>query len=214
MAATTKVYYFIAEDGDEEAHPNVFSIPKPARQVGLGDVVAHFPLKQHPYHFRFKRAFQTKYVWLDVLSESQPLPQFEGALVCKVTRLGEASASFPAQAAAAPKATTTATKTATTTTTTQPPKKQAEASREPLFEWTEEEEDAPVSKPTPPSTNNQDLFDIFSNTPPPQAASATLPTTKNSSGGLMDFEWAPPPPKPGGTTKILSTVEAAKNFQL
>lgn len=202
--AATKVYYFIAEDGDEEAHPNVFSIPKPARQVGLGDVVAHFPLKQHPYHFRFKRAFQTKYVWLDVLSESQPLPQFEGALVCKVTRLGEA-------VQAAPKATVTVAATAATATTAQPAKKQPEASREPLFEWTEEEEDV---KPAPPPSNSQDLFDIFSNTPPPQAASAALPATKNS-GGLMDFEWAPPPPKPGGgATKLLSTVEAAKNFQL
>jgi hypothetical protein len=89
--------YFIPEDGDEEAHPNVFLAPKP-RQPGtpplLGQVKDSFPLPGH-YHFRFKsplfpgadRDKGAMAVWMDATQDGAPVPTWKNAIIAKVTRL-------------------------------------------------------------------------------------------------------------------------------
>jgi hypothetical protein len=89
-AARTSVLYFVPEDGDEEEHPNVFSIARPAGKVRLGDVKQKFPLPGG-YQFRFKRAFKNTFVWADVGDDYEVVPRFEGNIVCKVTRLHASS---------------------------------------------------------------------------------------------------------------------------
>ncbi len=85
-AARTAVLYFVPDDGDEEEHPNVFSIARPAGKVRLGDVKQKFPLPGG-YQFRFKRAFKNTFVWADVGDNYEVVPRFEGNIVCKVSRL-------------------------------------------------------------------------------------------------------------------------------
>lgn len=202
---STKVFYFIADDGDDEAHPNMFSIPK-SKTITLQDLRVNFPLKQHVYHFRFKRPFQNKHIWMDCLSDSQPLPLVDGVLFCKVTRVAANSGGSKPVAAVAPKKAAAA-----TAATVSPPPQQQDGA---LFEWTEDEP-AMVSPPAAAgNSSDADLFDIFSGSasvsPTPQ-----VQQSNSNNASLMDFEWAPPPPKAGaGGNKILSTVEAAKNFQL
>uniref|UniRef100_A0A7S2RG08 DIX domain-containing protein n=1 Tax=Mucochytrium quahogii TaxID=96639 RepID=A0A7S2RG08_9STRA len=81
----TAIYYFVPEDGDEEDHPNVFTISRPSSKVRLGDVKKTFPLPGR-YHFRFKKAFKNTFVWLDILDDYDVVPRFEGQLVAKVSR--------------------------------------------------------------------------------------------------------------------------------
>ena len=51
--AGTPVSYFVVEDEDEEAHPNVFYVQRSVEKMRLGDVRKLFPLPGS-YHFRFK----------------------------------------------------------------------------------------------------------------------------------------------------------------
>jgi hypothetical protein len=88
-SSTTKVYYIIPDDGDDESHPNLFTIPLPTNSIKLRDIKRMFPLRQHQYHFRFKRSFQNKYVWLDLIDENSSVPQFENVIFCKISRLQE-----------------------------------------------------------------------------------------------------------------------------
>ncbi|GBG28488.1 Hypothetical Protein FCC1311_047112 [Hondaea fermentalgiana] len=84
--SSTSVYYFVPEDGDDEAHPNFFSLSKPAAKVRAADVRAAFPLPG-AYHLRFKKAFKNTYVWLDVVDDGQIVPRFEGQIFAKISRL-------------------------------------------------------------------------------------------------------------------------------
>lgn len=89
--------YFIPEDGDEEAHPNVFLAPKPRQQGApptLRAVRDAFPLPGQ-YHFRFKsplypgadREKGAMAVWMDVTQDQQPVPTWKTGIVAKVTRI-------------------------------------------------------------------------------------------------------------------------------
>mmetsp|Transcript_13710 Transcript_13710/g.26545 ORF Transcript_13710/g.26545 Transcript_13710/m.26545 type:complete len:272 (-) Transcript_13710:39-854(-) len=88
MSASTRtsVYYFVPEDGDDEAHPNFYTLGRPANKVRLGDVKTTFPLPGG-YHFRFKKAFKNTYVWLDLLDDAALVPRFDNQIVAKVARL-------------------------------------------------------------------------------------------------------------------------------
>jgi len=94
----TTIRYFLPEDGDEEAYPNVFLAPKP-RQPGapptLGQVRNAFPLPG-TYHFRFKsplypggdRDKGAMAVWMDVTKENAVVPTWKNTIVAKVSRTG------------------------------------------------------------------------------------------------------------------------------
>jgi len=85
-AGRTAVFYYVPEDGDEEDHPNFFTIGRAANKVRLGDVKKAFPLPGG-YHFRFKKTFKSTFVWLDVLDDYDVVPRFDGQIVAKVSRL-------------------------------------------------------------------------------------------------------------------------------
>lgn len=96
-----RVYYFCPEDGDDEAHPNVYALPANA-EVDLGLIQRTFPLAEHQgetFVFRFKFPFKKRYVWLDLSSPDEPLPLYNGKLVMKVSRVvtGESTASVTEQ---------------------------------------------------------------------------------------------------------------------
>lgn len=89
--------YFIPEDGDQEAQPNVFLAPKP-RQQGypptLAQVKQAFPLPGR-YHFRFKSSLvpggdrdKGLAVWMDCTEDHQPVPAWQSQIIAKVTRIG------------------------------------------------------------------------------------------------------------------------------
>jgi len=86
------VKYFCPEDGDEQAHPNVFKVQGCASvsALTLGLLKKSFPV-EGTYHFRFLTSIpgaKTK-VWLDVLDDAASLPQSEGSEVfAKVSRIG------------------------------------------------------------------------------------------------------------------------------
>ncbi len=84
--ARTAVFYFVPEDGDDVKSPNVFSLGRAADKVRLGDVKKTFPLPG-AYHFRFKKAFKSTFVWMDVLDDFEVVPRFDGAILAKVSRL-------------------------------------------------------------------------------------------------------------------------------
>ena len=90
--------YFIPEDGDLEAQPNVFLAPKPRQQgypVTLGQIKQAFPLPGR-YHFRFKspvvpgtdREKGALAVWMDCTDDSQPVMTWRSQIIAKVTRIG------------------------------------------------------------------------------------------------------------------------------
>lgn len=89
--------YFLPEDGDVEATPNVFLGPAPARPGYpplLGQVRGGFPLPGC-YHFRFKTALvpgsdhdkNAMAVWMDCVDDQAPVPVWRGAIIAKVNRL-------------------------------------------------------------------------------------------------------------------------------
>ena len=97
-----QVYYFVPEDGDEEKHPNVYTLP-PNSEVDLGVIQQTFPLAAAPgevFVFRFKFRWKKGYVWLDLSSQNDPLPLFDGRIVMKVSRIfsDENSVAPPQQA--------------------------------------------------------------------------------------------------------------------
>jgi hypothetical protein len=84
-----RVYYYVPEDGDEEDHPNTFSISSLQQdaKVTLGHVKDAFPLPG-AYHFRFKTQFKSTFVWMDVMDDAKRVPVAkDGKITCKVSRL-------------------------------------------------------------------------------------------------------------------------------
>lgn len=89
--------YFIPEDGDEEAYPNVFLAAK-SRHPGVPPALAQirdaFPLPGR-YHFRFKsplvpggdRDKDAMPVWMDCVKDSAPVPTWRNSIVAKVSRI-------------------------------------------------------------------------------------------------------------------------------
>jgi len=219
--STTKVYYIVPDDGDDETHPNLFTIPLSQTAIKLRDVKQHFPLRHHAYHFRFKKAFQNKFVWLDCIDENAGVPAYEGVLFCKCARLD--SQPQPPAPQASSKATATAaapvTKAAAVSSATAAPAKQLPANAAPnvpfvaafehsedLFEWTDMSgssggaapataSSAPSSKSAPTASasaaGGEDLLDFLGS-----AAGAPSASPPPVVAGMEDFEWGFPPSAP------------------
>ena len=86
------VKYFIPEDGDDQAHPNVFKVSGCAsvKTLTLGELKEAFPVSGK-YHFRFLQQLGgTKMtVWMDAIDESELVPYGdEGQVFAKVSRIG------------------------------------------------------------------------------------------------------------------------------
>jgi hypothetical protein len=83
---TTLVQYFIPEDREEQEKPNAFIVYKEINSLKIQDIKDNFPIPGD-YHFRFKFKFQGKNIWIDFNNPDQVLPQFEGKIIMKVTRI-------------------------------------------------------------------------------------------------------------------------------
>ena len=92
VVSEVTISYFVPQDGDTEARPNVYSLRRPLEKIRLGDIKSKFPLPGN-YHFRFKRAFGSSYVWFDIADDYAVVPNFDGMVCCKVTRLETTSSS-------------------------------------------------------------------------------------------------------------------------
>lgn len=83
---TTFIHYFVPEDNEKQESLNAFIIYKPYQDVRLKDIEENFPLPGK-YYFRFKFEFMKKNVWIDFNNPNSSLPQFEGKIIMKVTRI-------------------------------------------------------------------------------------------------------------------------------
>ena len=184
--------YFVPEDGDSEAHPNVFLAPKaahPGAPPTLGQIRGAFPLPGS-YHFRFKsplvpgadRDKSSMAVWMDCTDDRQPVATWRGTIIAKVTRISaddgydsdeefdmhRNQAGGSAAAAAAP---------AQQRAAAAPPAPAADPSLD-LF-------DAPATAPAPAAAaaSSGDLLGVHSAAPPAAAAPA--------GGSLLDMTGPP-----------------------
>jgi len=93
----TTIRYFVPEDGDSEAHPNVFLCAKSRHQGApptLGQIKSAFPLPGR-YHFRFKsplvpggdREKGGMAVWMDCVNDTQSASVWKQTIIAKVTRI-------------------------------------------------------------------------------------------------------------------------------
>lgn len=80
----TFIKYFIPEDGDEQNHPNVYSLD--SSQPKLFEIKKSFPISGE-YHFRFLKNVAELVVWMDVLDDSCVVPSFQGSIFAKVSRI-------------------------------------------------------------------------------------------------------------------------------
>ena len=97
LAMVNHVYYFIAEDGDDEKHPNVYTLPS-GSDVDFGLIQRTFPVAAvdgEVFVFRFKFPWKKGYVWLDLASPDDALPLFNGRLIMKVSRMATDGVSSP-----------------------------------------------------------------------------------------------------------------------
>jgi hypothetical protein len=81
----TRVKYFIPEDGDDEQHPNLFTLSKD-KGLTLKDLRNAFPVPG-VYHFRILRSIGTTKVWMDALDDATDIPVDDKCIFAKVTRL-------------------------------------------------------------------------------------------------------------------------------
>ncbi|KAG3102344.1 hypothetical protein PI124_g12480 [Phytophthora idaei] len=154
--------YFVPEDGDSSDHLNVVPLPR-VDQLRLQHVKKSFPLPGD-FHFRFKTAFEGTYVWLDVVNDADPVPDFNGLVICKISRVQRESLTRPPER-------------------TETPKVQVEApdlieTSEPPPSPTKREEPQAVQK-----TFNNDLVGLMADpvpSPTPQAPSAPSPVPPKS----------------------------------
>lgn len=183
---STKIYYIIPEDGDDEAHPNVFIVPLPQNQVKVKDVKKSFPLKQHHYHFRFKRQLQNKFIWLDVVDDFATPPNYEGLFFCKVVRVEQALGNESFKPSVQP-TTQTNESNSSKKKSTEKPLVSNNDKNDSLFEWTDMDDaqpQMPSSMPTSAksSTNNNnanDLLDFL----------GSMPVNNQTPTSNMDFNW-------------------------
>ncbi|KAI9913902.1 hypothetical protein PsorP6_005181 [Peronosclerospora sorghi] len=107
--------YFIPEDGDSSDHLNVVPLPRVdqlrlqhVKKVVMSCKIHHFvialtmfDMQRFPlpgdFHYRFKTAFEGTYVWLDVVNDSDPVPDFNGLVICKISRVHCKSSTRPAE---------------------------------------------------------------------------------------------------------------------
>ncbi|CAB9527469.1 expressed unknown protein [Seminavis robusta] len=186
----TTIRYFIPEDGDDEAYPNVFLAAK-SRHAGvpptLGQIRDAFPLPGR-YHFRFKsplfpggdRDKDAMAVWMDCVKDTAPAPTWRNTIVAKATRLGmeeeddEDDEEFVNAGSAAPPAIPHSHSAPTRNVSSSAPPQQH----------------APPPQPAPSHAPEPSL-DIFG-TPAAPASSSLLdghhPAPAPSSGGLLDID--------------------------
>ncbi|UIZ29666.1 hypothetical protein KXD40_003184 [Peronospora effusa] len=157
--------YFVPEDGDSSDHLNVVPLPR-VDLLRLQHIKKSFPLPGN-FHFRFKTAFEGTYVWLDVVNDTDPVPDFDGLIICKISRVQSKNSMHPAEQ------------------TETLPKAQVEAPdliqtlENPLSPDKRKEESPIVQK-----TFNDDLVGLLSDPVPSstsQAASTTSPVPPTSS---------------------------------
>ncbi|ETI45749.1 hypothetical protein, variant 1 [Phytophthora nicotianae CJ01A1] len=155
--------YFVPEDGDSSDHLNVVPLPR-VEQLRLQHVKKSFPLPGD-FHFRFKTAFEGTYVWLDVVNDADPVPDFNGLVICKISRVQRESSTRPPER-------------------TEKPKVQAEA---PDLIETSEPPQSPTKREEPQAaqkTFNNDLVGLMTDpvpSPTPQAPSAPSPVPPQKS---------------------------------
>ncbi|KAG7390153.1 hypothetical protein PHYPSEUDO_008607 [Phytophthora pseudosyringae] len=159
--------YFVPEDGDSSDHLNVVPLPR-VDQLRLQHVKKSFPLPGD-FHFRFKTAFEGTYVWLDVVGDADPVPDFNGLVVCKISRVQRVSSTRAAER-------------------TEPPKAQVEA---PDLIETSEPPPSPTKREEPQAAQksfNDDLVGLLADpvpSPTPQPASAPSPVPPVRSCALL-----------------------------
>ncbi|CAI5737781.1 unnamed protein product [Peronospora destructor] len=161
--------YFVPEDGDSSDHLNVVPLPR-VDLLRLQHIKKSFPLPG-TFHFRFKTAFEGTYVWLDVVNDADPVPNFDGLIICKISRVQRNSCTRPAE------------RTETLLKAQMEAPDLIETSESPLSPDKRKEEPQIVQK-----TFNDDLVGLLSDPVPSstsQAAPATSPVRPASS---------PPPP--------------------
>ncbi|CAB9522682.1 expressed unknown protein [Seminavis robusta] len=196
----TTIRYFIPEDGDEEAYPNVFLAAK-SRHAGvpptLGQIRDAFPLPGR-YHFRFKsplfpggdRDKDAMAVWMDCVKDTAPVPTWRNTIVAKVTRLGmeeeddEDDDDFVNAGSAAPPAI--------------PHSHSAPAPTRNVSSSAPPQQHAPPPQPAPARAPEPSL-DIFGTPSPAAPASSTMPiSAPPSTGNLLDGHHPAPAPSSGG----------------
>ncbi|KAG7396516.1 hypothetical protein PHYBOEH_002169 [Phytophthora boehmeriae] len=147
--------YFVPEDGDTSDHLNVVPLPR-VDQLRLQHVKKCFPLPGD-FHFRFKTAFEGTYVWLDVVNDADSVPDFNGLVICKISRVQRESSTRPPER-------------------TETPKSQVEA---PDLIETSEPPPSPAKREEPQTaqkTFNNDLVGLLSDpVPSPKTPSAPSP---------------------------------------
>ena len=80
------IKYFVPEDGDDLAHPNVFEMNCKSSPT-FGQFKTSFPFPGH-YHFRFLTNINGLEVWLDVVDDNTILPTtINRDIVVKASRL-------------------------------------------------------------------------------------------------------------------------------
>jgi hypothetical protein len=79
------IRYFIPEDGDDEAHPNVFKVLQDSG-VTLADIKQSFPIAG-TYHFRFLRSLESFTVWMDVVADTAVVPVHQNCITIKASRI-------------------------------------------------------------------------------------------------------------------------------
>jgi hypothetical protein len=89
------IKYIVPEDGDEQAHPNVFTMAAAAGAPppSLGAVKRAFPLPG-TFHFRCLRTINAMTVWLDAVDDTAAVgASADGTIFLKATRISAAAPS-------------------------------------------------------------------------------------------------------------------------
>ncbi|KAL4476551.1 hypothetical protein ABPG74_010284 [Tetrahymena malaccensis] len=84
--AFTMVFYIVPEDQDDIEQPNAFGIHKNQEDIKPSDIADSFPLPGE-YIFRYRYKFQNNIVWMDINSNSNKIPLFNGKIYIKATRV-------------------------------------------------------------------------------------------------------------------------------
>jgi hypothetical protein len=217
--------YFIPEDGDLEAQPNVFLAPKP-RQQGypptLAQIKQAFPLPGR-YHFRFKsplvpgsdRDKGGLAVWMDCTDDRQPVPAWQSQIVAKVTRIGVEEEDDDDDDDEDFRRHDVAAASAATATPVQPPPPQQQKQQQQHPPPQQQQQRPPPQQQmhrTPavaaaPAAPSFDLFDGPTHAPPaPQPASHTYSGSSGSTGsmgGLFDTHVTAPASSSSGNAALL-----------
>ncbi|OWZ23639.1 hypothetical protein PHMEG_0001443 [Phytophthora megakarya] len=200
--------YYVPEDGDSSDHLNVVPLPR-VEQLRLQHVKKSFPLPG-AFHFRFKTAFEGTYVWLDVVNDADPVPDFNGLVICKISRVQRQSSTRPAERTETPKAQVEAPDLIETSEPPPSPAKREEPQAaqkpfnndlvgllaDPVPSPTPQAPSAPSPVPPPspaPPQASRDPFDVFAgnNTAPMRPTPISANMSSNGPRGLSPTTTGP-----------------------